>query len=397
MVAIAAFTSIILSGPLFPASGKDLAFSGSLEKLTPDAISVRLLDGRIIEARLPKTGALSAGRLSDGRHVGDLVDIACAIIAPSYDKQAKLFRYLELRRLEVLRGNPSPEDLERALTSRVWREPGNLLKPPPQVSGDSGVQLRLRPSGRAGLAPSVLPLQVPRQVYPGEEPGNLLERARGVNLAYARSLPNFIVDETVTRQVRRAGNSEWRLADNFVSEVRIQASQETRQNIVKDGKPWTQPFAAIPGFRWFLGFGAELNPLFSPGCLVTFESQGPEPTPGRQAWGYQYEAPADGCFGWYDSGYQRYFPAFSGRIIVDGATGRLVRFEQKALGFPQAFPDRQAEKIVVWDDIEIGGSSYLLPVSATYLTEFSDGDAWWVKVQYRNHRHFEASSNITFR
>jgi hypothetical protein len=52
---------------------QSLIFSGALEWIAPESISIRLSDGRIIDALLPKSGSLAAAPLSAGRHVGDSV------------------------------------------------------------------------------------------------------------------------------------------------------------------------------------------------------------------------------------------------------------------------------------------------------------------------------------
>jgi hypothetical protein len=184
--------------------------------------------------------------------------------------------------------------------------------------------------------------------------------------------------------------------DTFVSEVSVQGSRETRQRIVKDGKPWTQPFAAIPGFRWFAGFGTQLTPLFSPTCPTSFEFERREQLNGKQVWVYRYRAQADGCFGHFHSEYQRYYPELAGRVFIDGQTGSMVRYEESAVGFPTAFLFQQAEKEIVWGERRIGEESYLLPVSARFQVQFTKGDAWSVDVDYENHRHFEVSSTLSF-
>ena len=92
---------------------KDLVFSGSLEKVTPEAISIRLADGIIIEALLPQSGSLSGESLSYRRFVGDPVEITCATISPTYDARAELFRHLELIALRPSQVRPMPDDLAK--------------------------------------------------------------------------------------------------------------------------------------------------------------------------------------------------------------------------------------------------------------------------------------------
>jgi len=56
----------------------------------------------------------------------------------------------------------------------------------------------------------------------------------------------------------------------------------------------------------------------------------------------------------------------------------------------------QVKETVAWDNVEIGGASHLLPV-AYELALTRAGAVFRVAVEYRNHRHFEAASSVTFR
>jgi hypothetical protein len=46
--------------------------------------------------------------------------------------------------------------------------------------------------------------------------------------------------------------------------------------------------------------------------------------------------------------------------------------------------------------VKIGDATYLLPISAEFVARRSNGSAGRVLVEYKNHRHFEAATNVTF-
>jgi hypothetical protein len=48
-----------------------------------------------------------------------------------------------------------------------------------------------------------------------------------------------------------------------------------------------------------------------------------------------------------------------------------------------------------WDNVKIGDAAWLLPVAHDFVWLPANGDTWHVAVQYKNHRHLEASANIT--
>jgi len=82
-----------------------------------------------------------------------------------------------------------------------------------------------------------------------------LEHARRVNLERAASMPNFVADEISKRAIAAAGSSKWRPVDTIESEIAVQGTGLTRQNLRRNGKPWNRGdsgFGFLPG----TGFGA---------------------------------------------------------------------------------------------------------------------------------------------
>ena len=64
--------------------------------------------------------------------------------------------------------------------------------------------------------------------------------------------------------------------------------------------------------------------------------------------------------------------------------------------FPEKFGIDRSVETESWDYVLIGGSTYLVPVAVTWGLHLDNGSAWLFKVEYRNHRHFEASSKLGF-
>ena len=46
--------------------------------------------------------------------------------------------------------------------------------------------------------------------------------------------------------------------------------------------------------------------------------------------------------------------------------------------------------------MKIGDATYLLPISAEFGARRSDGSAGRVLVEYKNHRHFDVATSVTF-
>ena len=112
MLRLAWFTPVavlVVLGPCraFPA---DLVFSGSLERVRHESISIRLANRILIEARLPNTPDLAARAIVAQFNIGDHVQITCRAIPRVWEEEAFRMQYLELTKLENL-GPASPEEL----------------------------------------------------------------------------------------------------------------------------------------------------------------------------------------------------------------------------------------------------------------------------------------------
>jgi hypothetical protein len=209
-------------------------------------------------------------------------------------------------------------------------------------------------------------------------------------------MPNFVADEVQKRYTSAVNPPKWRLAHTVESEIAFSKGRESRTRIVLNGKPWDHPYRMLPSANWSGGFGSSLSDLFGVDCPSTFALDNGVKEHGRSLLVLRYKSPLDGCLGWIHSGYQRFFFEETGRVLFDERQGHVVRLEGTDQGFPPAFPISQREFEVSWDYVKIAGDSHLLPVAADYITIYDSGRMALTRAQYKNHRHFEASSSVTF-
>ncbi len=209
-------------------------------------------------------------------------------------------------------------------------------------------------------------------------------------------MPNFVADETATRYRSTTESPDWRPYDTVESEIVFRGRRAVRQQIRRNGKPWDQPFDALPGFKWYEGFETEISPLFDPKCPTTIDYQGRTKIGGRQLLEYQFHSPVDGCFPFLYFTYQRYNPARTGRFFIDDPGGSVIQVDDESSDFPADFEFAGREEHIFWDYVKIGEDLHLLPVRVNFLVRYSDGTRYRVEVEYKNHRHFEASTNVTF-
>ncbi len=244
----------------------------------------------------------------------------------------------------------------------------------------------------------------------------ILEHARQVNLERASHMPNFVADEVITFYGEHGGSGRWeRFPTVIEDEITVNGSQITRANFRRNGKPWrgidlrTRELGFTPGIP-ATGFAAALEPLFDPKCPTTLKFAGNDELRGKAVMAYQFDSPANGCFGNLYGGFA-YNAARTGRVLIDGPSGDVLQFEEEAFGFPERFAFVSRHQVMTWDYVRIGEASHWLPVSAEFIWtrpptggRITRGRIWTrpptrgrTVVEYRNHRHFESSTDIKYK
>lgn len=339
-----------------PLSAADFVLAGRLEGLTHTSISIRKSDGRTVDAALRPGTAVPYS-------AADQVEMDCTPLKTVYDSQAGLHYHLLVRNLRLVR-TATPQERAEVMALLSWRPGENLLYRPVPVATSSPAEL---------------------------------ERVRRINLEYVSKMPNFVADETAHRYRSESAGKPWHLYDTVEDEITFKGYRLDRQKIRQNGKPFPGPYVQLGHQLFGGGFGLELSAVFEPTCPTTIEFAGTETAGGVPLSVYRYSSPPNGCFGnlVFGSLKNEYNPARTGRILVD-ARGNVLRFEEGCFGFPEKFGTDRSGVTESWDYVKIGDATHLLPVSAEAINRASDGASGRVVVEYKNHRHFEASTSITF-
>jgi hypothetical protein len=220
-----------------------------------------------------------------------------------------------------------------------------------------------------------------------------LEHARQVNLERAGAMPNFVADEVAKRYSGHAGSTKWMYEDTIETEITVKGIRISRQNWRRNGKPSSAAEArSMPS----TGFGAALKPLFDPSCRTTLRFANREDVHGKPALIYEFGSPADGCFGNLYSRFA-YNAARAGRVFIADPEGDVLRFEEDATGFPGGFGFIHRRQVMTWDSVKIGEVFHWLPVAVDFIWSYPDDSLLRISIEYRNHRHFEAASNVTYK
>ncbi|HKD07067.1 MAG TPA: hypothetical protein VKB79_14280 [Bryobacteraceae bacterium] len=332
---------------------------------------MKLRDRRVVDAMLPDSADLAPSALTAAYSMGDEVEIVCRQIQPQWEEATSRVQSLEVVSMRLLR-KLSPAEVRGLLEARP-REGINLL----QGSESPGFEQT-------------------RSETPATQGSRELEHARSVNLAQLAHMPNFVADEVAKRYRSGSATGPLRPYDTVESEIAFQGRRAVRTQIKRNGQAWDQPFDALPGYKWYEGFETEIGPLFDPQCPTRIEHHGRSTVNGRPVLDYRFHSPVDGCFPFLYFSYERYNPARSGRFVIEDPGGRVIEVEDRSDQFPAPFQFQAREEHVTWDYVRIGESSHLLPVRADFAATYRSGTRYRVDIEYRNHRHFEASSNVTF-
>jgi hypothetical protein len=229
----------------------------------------------------------------------------------------------------------------------------------------------------------------------------ILEHARQVNLERASHMPNFLADEVIAQYFDQKGSGEWKRGSTVEDEITVKGNRISRRDFRLDGKPWPE-IERITGIRGFTpdipatGFAAALQPLFDPQCPTTLKFTGDDELRGKPTLAFQFQSPANGCFGDLHGG-SAYNAARTGRVLIDGSSGNVLQFEEEAFGFPKGFAFITRHQVMAWDSVKIGEVSYWLPVSAEFTWTHTTPLRKRAVVEYRNHRHFESTADIQYK
>lgn len=326
----------------FVASAADRIFSGSLERVTHASITIRLPDGLIVDAVLPAA-------IGVPYHLADQVEIVCAPAKTVYDATAGLHYHLQLKSLRLLR--PASQTEQAAMIESLSWQPGeNLLQP-----------------ARAPVPTAEL---------------SQLDRIRQVNLDYVSKLPDFVADEITRRYRSYDVGKPWRLEHTIEDEITV------KDNRVSRNRKGSRLSAS--------DFGLHLESVFDPPCGAKVEFAGREEGGDQATLVYLLHAPPGNCFGSVVHNGNRQVAAISGSILVDAANLHVLRCEYQGTGFPEKFACDRYTVADLWGYATIGGSSYLVPISAGGVIRMSDGSMERVTTEYKYHRHFEAATTVTF-
>ncbi len=89
----------------------DISFTGSLERVGDQSISIKLPDRRVIDAMLPNSSSLDAPAIAAQYSMGDEMEVRCKPIRPVWEAATSRFQSLEVTAIRFVRRPSAAEVL----------------------------------------------------------------------------------------------------------------------------------------------------------------------------------------------------------------------------------------------------------------------------------------------
>jgi len=226
----------------------------------------------------------------------------------------------------------------------------------------------------------------------------LIAKAVEAALDFTEDLPNYVCQEMITRYESDSKPANWQARDVVSAALVYDKGKEDYRDISVNGKATKKNIDQIGG-SWSTGeFGTILIELLSPATAAQFHYRREERQGGVMAKVYDYSVKRENSNWRIIQASQTYMPAYKGSIWVDPTTGRVLRIEMQAVGFPDEFPTDDVESAVDYQYTRLGDTKqYLLPVHAENLSCQRGSDFCSHNViDFRNYHKYSGESTITF-
>jgi len=161
----------------------------------------------------------------------------------------------------------------------------------------------------------------------------LIRKATEAALQFTETLPNYVVQEMVSRFESESKPVSWHAIDVVSTDVVYENGKEDYRNIKVNGKSSSQNLEQTGA--WSTGeFGTLLIDLFSPATAAEFRPHGQERIAGVDTKVYSFDVKRENSHWNLHFGPQTYRPSYGGKVWIDPKTARVLRIEMEALNLP---------------------------------------------------------------
>jgi hypothetical protein len=210
----------------------------------------------------------------------------------------------------------------------------------------------------------------------------VIEAARKSAIAFARSLPDYIVKRTTTRfggtrnprylagAKTKDGDVDWHTQDTVTAEVVAEHGTEVYAKVRVNGKPSDSPEASG---SWSAGeFSSTLLGILSVKSVASFTNKQLVTLAHRASYRYDFAIDQSHSSWRIDArsgnDVTGYAPPYDGTLWIDKESGQVLRLEMTARDLPGYFPVDNVRSFTAYDFVKIGNDSYLLPTQSETMS-----------------------------
>ena len=273
------------------------------------------------------------------------------------------------------------------------RDKTAALKPPTQDSTHSPATEPEPAAGQTGVTLS------PQHVIPPPDSirqQQILDEIKQYAMTYTENLPNFICLQVTRRFADLAGGDHYRLMDTVNAQLNYAEGVEKYKVISVNNRVVNVGMEELGGAVSVGEFGSLMKGIFDPKSEAEF---------GWDHWG-TLRGKRMAVFNFFiDSGHssysidynreQRIITAYKGLVYADEFTGAISRITFVAVDIPSSFPVKEANEILDYDDVDIGGQKFICPLKAD-LRMRSGREKTKNDIEFRLYRKFGTESTIVY-
>lgn len=295
---------------------------------------------------------------------------AFSLVAIGQDKPLAQTEYV--RMLYAIKGNSGIEPLVEALRRRGinFAVSDGLRGLTRSKSGNNeDLKRALEEAERRRLNPEATKLPPP------SVSSSILEKTTVNTLALLDDMPDFVVKQVITRSEAYAGTGNWRPYDNLIIAVSYSSEKGEQYKVLsKNGAPvdseTSNSYSGLDGATSGGEFVEDLTKIFKADSKTRFEVESTDVVRGRAALVYNYQIELannkHGGVGLKGPIYRSSPAGEKGRIWIDKDNFRVLRIEYQLIDIEPNFPVKAVTKFIDYDQVEIAGEKYLLPVLSDF-------------------------------
>ena len=226
----------------------------------------------------------------------------------------------------------------------------------------------------------------------------IMDEIRNYAASYTEGLPNFLCVQVTRRYIGRNGQAANGLLDTITARLSYHDGHEDYKIYLVNDTARETTFDRIGGGAVSTGeFGSLMKEIFARSSEATFEWDHWGKLRGKKLAVFNYFIDS-GHSHWtveYDHD-QRIITAYKGLVYADEYTGVISRLTFQAVDIPQTFPVQEATTTLDYDEADIGGSPYMVPLKAVIRLR-AGSTRTRNDVEFRLYHRFGGESTITYK